>query len=311
MLKAKLSAEGHAFRTETDSEVIAHLIEKLYRGNLEQAVKEALALLKGTYGIVVMHRAHPDELVGARNGSPLVIGVGHGEMFLASDVTAILSHTKQVVYLEDGEVVRITREGFRTTDLRDREVEKKVELISWELAEIEKDGFRYFMEKEICEQPESIERAMRGRIDPEQATAHLGGLNMSSRDLLGVERVKIVAIGTSLNAGLVGSYLLESVARLPCTRGDLLGAALPQPGRGAGHPALRGLPVRRDGGHPLRPARAEAQGGLASSGSATWSAPPSPGNRTAGCTSTPARRSRWPPPRPSPPSSRCSTCSPC
>ncbi len=216
-LKAKLEGEGHVFRTETDSEVIAHLIEKFYRGNLEQAVKEALALLKGTYGIVCMHLAHPSELVGARNGSPLVVGVGHGEMFLASDVTAILSHTKQVVYLADGEVVRIDCDGFRTTDLRDRQVEKKVELISWELAEIEKDGFRYFMEKEICEQPESIQRAMRGRIDAEQATAHLGGLNMDSRDLLNVERVRIVAIGTSYHAALLGAYLLESVARLPCT----------------------------------------------------------------------------------------------
>jgi glucosamine--fructose-6-phosphate aminotransferase (isomerizing) len=216
-LKRKLQAEGHTFATETDSEVIAHLVEKFYRGTLEQAVKEALALLKGTYGIVCMHRSHPNELVGARNGSPLVVGVGHGEMFLASDVTAILSHTKQVVYLSDGEVVRIGCNEFRITDLQDRQIEKKMELISWELEEIEKNGFRCFMEKEIFEQPEAIKRALRGRIDFEQATAHLGGLNMSSRDLLGIERVRIVAIGTSYHAALVAAYLLESVARIPTT----------------------------------------------------------------------------------------------
>jgi glucosamine--fructose-6-phosphate aminotransferase (isomerizing) len=216
-LKDKLVSEGHAFASETDSEVIAHLVEKYYAGDLEEAVKKALALLKGTYGIVCMHVDQPQLLVGARCGSPLVLGVGDQEMFLASDVTAIISHTKQVVYLEDGEVVTLTPSGYRTTDMRDQEIEKRVELVSWELEEIEKAGFTHFMEKEIFEQPESIKRAMRGRLDHEQATAHLGGLNMTNRDLLGVERVRIVAAGTSLHAGMVGMYLLESLARVPCT----------------------------------------------------------------------------------------------
>jgi glucosamine--fructose-6-phosphate aminotransferase (isomerizing) len=216
-LKDRLIAEGHSFTSETDSEVIAHLVEKYYSGDLEQAVKNALNLIKGTYGIVCTHADHPDLLVGARQGSPLVLGVGDGEMFLASDVTAIVSHTKQVVYLEDGEVVSITSREYRTTDLHDQEIEKQVEHISWELEEIEKAGFAHFMEKEIFEQPESIKRAMQGRVDFEEATAHLGGLNMSTRDLLNVERVRIVATGTSLHAGMVGMYLLESVARIPCT----------------------------------------------------------------------------------------------
>jgi glucosamine--fructose-6-phosphate aminotransferase (isomerizing) len=216
-LKEKLVSEGHNFASETDSEVICHLIEKYYGGDLEEAVRKALALIKGTYGIVCMHAAQPDLLVGARHGSPLVVGIGDGEMFLASDVTAIISHTKQVVYLEDGEVVTITPGEYRTTDLRDREIQKKVEHISWELEEIEKAGFTHFMEKEIFEQPESIKRAMSGRIDFEQATAHLGGLNMSTRELLNVQRVRIVAAGTSFHAGMVGMYLLESVARIPCT----------------------------------------------------------------------------------------------
>jgi len=217
ILKEKLQSEGHSFASETDSEVIPHLIEKYYAGDLEEAVKKALGLLKGTYGIVCMHVDQPQLLVGARCGSPLVLGIGNEEMFLASDVTAIISHTKQVVYLEDGEVVTITPSGYRTTDMRDQEIEKRVELISWELEEIEKAGFAHFMEKEIFEQPESIKRAMSGRLDHDQATAHLGGLNMSNRDLLNVERVRIVAAGTSFHAAMVGMYLLESLARVPCT----------------------------------------------------------------------------------------------
>ena len=216
-LREKLASEGHRFASETDSEVIAHLIEKYYSGDLMEAVRRALALLKGTYGIVCLHRDHPDRLVGARQGSPLVVGIGHGESFLASDVTAIIGHTRQVVYLEDGELACITSDELRTTDLKDQEIQKKVESVSWELEQIEKGGFAHFMEKEIFEQPESIKRAMGGRIDLEQATAHLGGLNMSNRDLLNVERVRIVAAGTSWHAGLVGMYLLESIARIPCT----------------------------------------------------------------------------------------------
>lgn len=216
-LKEKLESEGHVFLSETDSEVIVHLVEKFYQGSLEEAVKEALALLKGTYGIVCMHRDNPGLLIGARNGSPLVLGVGNGEMFLASDVTAIISYTKAVVYLEDGEVVTLTAAEYKTTDLSDREIEKKVEAVSWELEEIEKGGYSFFMEKEIFEQPEAIKRGVSGRIDLEQATAHLGGLNMSNRDLLNIERVRITAAGTSYYAGMVGTYLLESVARVPCT----------------------------------------------------------------------------------------------
>ena len=216
-LKEKLVSEGHRFASETDSEVIAHLIEKYYSGDLMEAVRRALALLKGTYGIVCLHRDHPDRLVGARQGSPLVVGIGAGESFLASDVTAIIGHTRQVVYLEDGELVWLSPEEFRTTDLKDQEIQKKIESVSWELEQIEKGGFAHFMEKEIFEQPESIKRAMGGRLDLEQATAHLGGLNMSNRDLLNVERVRIVAAGTSWHAGLVGMYLLESIARVPCT----------------------------------------------------------------------------------------------
>ncbi len=217
VLREKLATEGVEFASETDSEVIAHLVAKLYDGNLAAAVQQTVQLLKGTYGIAVTHLDEPGVVVGARNGSPLVLGVGENEMFLASDVTAILGHTKQAIYLEDGEIVTITADNYRTTDLQSRKVDKHIQIINWELEEIEKGGYRHFMEKEIFEQPESIFRAMQGRLDHEYANGHLGGLNMSKKELLDLERVKIIAAGTSFYAGLVASYLIESIARIPCT----------------------------------------------------------------------------------------------
>ena len=216
-LKARLEEEGHAFRTDTDSEVISHLVESFYKGNLETAVKSVVSLLKGTYGILVMHVDHPDEIIGARNGSPMVLGIGESEMFIASDVSAIVAHTKQVVYVEDGEVVRLDSQDFEVTDMRNRVVDKSVESISWELEEMEKGEFSHYMLKEIYEQTESIPRAMSGRLDENQATAVLGGLNMSERELLSVKRVVIIAAGTSYYAGRVAAYLLESMARIPAT----------------------------------------------------------------------------------------------
>ncbi len=216
-LKDRLESEGVTFVSETDSEVIAHLIASFYQGDLEQAVKETVGLLKGTYGIVAMHADEPDRLVGARNGSPLVLGVGEDEMFLASDVTAIIAHTRQVIYLEDGEVVSVSHRDYRTTDLRNNHIEKQIDHIGWELEEIEKAGFTHFMEKEIHEQPESIRRATKGRIDLEYATGHLGGLNLTNRELLDINRVKILAAGTSYHAGLVAAYVLEALARIPTT----------------------------------------------------------------------------------------------
>lgn len=216
-IKRRLVNEGHTFLSDTDSEVIAHLIASLYQGDLEAAVRKTSFLLKGTYGIAVMHSDEPGVIVGIRNGSPLVLGIGEGEMFLASDVTAILAHTKQVVYLEDKEMVTITADSYRMSDFNDQEVEKKIENIGWELEQIEKDGYDYFMEKEIWEQPESILRALQGRIDREGATSHLGGLNMTPKQLLNIKRIYIVAAGTSHYAGMVGAFLLESIARIPAS----------------------------------------------------------------------------------------------
>jgi glutamine---fructose-6-phosphate transaminase (isomerizing) len=214
-LKSRLVAEGHSFHTETDTEVIAHLVASMYRGNLETAVREAVYLLKGTYGIAVVHADEPDKIVGARNGSPLVVGVGEGEMFIASDVMAMMAYTKQAVYLEDGEMVTITPDGYKMFDINEQEIEKEVEQITWELEQMEKDGYGTFMEKEIHEQPMSIQRALTGRIDMEGATGHLGGLNLTAKQLLNIDRVEIIAAGTSYYAGMVGAYLLERVARIP------------------------------------------------------------------------------------------------
>lgn len=214
-LKGRLIDEGHRFLAETDSEVIAHLVESFYDGNLEAAVKSTVTLLKGTYGILVMHTDHPDEIIGARNGSPMVLGIGEGEMFIASDVSAMIAHTKQVVYVEDGEVVRLDSSRYAVTDMRNRPVDKKVDSISWELEEMEKGDYPHYMLKEIHEQIESVPRAIGGRIDEDQATAVLGGLNMSEMELLGVKRIVIIAAGTSYYAGCVVAYLLESLARIP------------------------------------------------------------------------------------------------
>ncbi len=215
VLKEKLESDGHVFKSATDSEVVVHLISSFYNGDLEKAVKQAAPLLKGTYGIVCVHADEPGKLVGARNGSPLVLGIGNGEMFLASDVTAMMAYTRQVIYLEDGDIVAFDADSYTMSDLSDRAVEKKIESIDWELQEIEKGGFPTYMEKEIFEQPQSVERAMSGRLDKDIATGHLGGLNMSSQELLNVGRVKIVAAGTSYHAAMVAAYLLETVARIP------------------------------------------------------------------------------------------------
>jgi len=214
-LKRKLIDQGYTFTSETDSEVIPHLIASLYDGDLEKAVKETVLLLKGTYGIVAMHVAEPGRLVGARNGSPLVLGVGDGEMFLASDVTAIIAHTRQVVYLEDGEVISLSADSFTTSNLRNQVIEKEVDFVHWELEEIEKAGYSHFMLKEIHEQPESIRRALSGRLDHEYNTGHLGGLNLTNRELAEVHRVRIIAAGTSYHAGMVASYIMENMARIP------------------------------------------------------------------------------------------------
>jgi glucosamine--fructose-6-phosphate aminotransferase (isomerizing) len=215
VLREKLIELGHKFTTETDSEVLAHLIEECWDGSLETAVQEALRMVEGTYGIAVISSRDPDKIVAARLGSPLVIGLANGDLILASDCSAIALHTKQVIYLDDGEMAVLTRGGYTTTDLDNTAVTKEIEEISWDIKEIEKGGFDHFMLKEIFEQPESIENAMRGRLVLEDGNVVAGGLNMTDEELRGINRIIITACGTSWHAALIGEYMLEEIARIP------------------------------------------------------------------------------------------------
>jgi glucosamine--fructose-6-phosphate aminotransferase (isomerizing) len=215
-LRKMLTSEGVVFVSDTDTEVIPNLISRFYDGDLEAAMKSALRLIEGSYGIVAFAESDPDRIVVARNGSPIVLGVGENEMFVASDAPALIAHTKQVVYLDDGEVAVLEAGGFRTTDLLDQAVEKGVELIDWDLQEIEKGDFPHFMLKEIHEQPRSIARGLRGRAEPEYGDARLGGLNIDRRSFFDIRRICLIACGTSWHAAMAASYLLEELARVPC-----------------------------------------------------------------------------------------------
>lgn len=214
-LKDKLSAKGHKFKSETDSEVIAHLIEEVFDGDLTKAVKQVLPMLKGTYGLIAMHVDCPDVLVGARNGSPLILGIGNNEMFLASDVNAMVAYTKQVVYLNDKEIVTVTPDGFTTSDVQDNTIHKDITTVEMDGESFDKQGYNHFMMKEIAEQTEAIKRGMVGRLNVDEATGHLGGLNMGNAQLLDVERIVLVAAGTSYYAGMTASYLIENLVRIP------------------------------------------------------------------------------------------------
>ncbi len=214
-LKEKLIEKGHKFTSETDSEVIAHLIEEVFTGDLTKAVKQVLPMLKGTYGLIVMHTDCPDILVGARNGSPLILGIGNNEMFLASDVNAMVAYTKQVVYLNDKEIVTVTPTGFTTSDVQDNMIQKDITTIQMDGESFDKQGYDHFMMKEIAEQSDAIKRGMVGRLNFDEAMGHLGGLNMTNAELLDIEHIVLVAAGTSSYAGMVASYLIEELARIP------------------------------------------------------------------------------------------------
>jgi glucosamine--fructose-6-phosphate aminotransferase (isomerizing) len=214
-LRRYLESQSVEFVSETDTEVLAQLIGRFYEGDLEQAVRQALHEADGTYGIAVMCADEPDVLVAARKGSPLIIGVGQGEYLVASDAAAVIEHTTQVIYLSDGEMARITRQGFRTTTLDAVPVAKETSDIEWSLERIELEGYEHFMLKEIFEQPQAVEDCLRGRIDPKQGDVYLGGLQDCARELIRAKRLILTACGTAWHAGLIGEYLFEDLARTP------------------------------------------------------------------------------------------------
>ncbi len=214
-LKDKLLAKGHKFVSQTDTEVLAHLVGEYYDGDLTGAVRLALKDIVGTYGIAVLHSDHPGVIVGARRGSPLLIGVGRDENFVASDVSAIIAHTRRVVYLNDFEIVTLTRDDFQVSTIEATTVTPQVREVEFAAEEVERGKYPHFMLKEIYEQPRVVENAFRGRISHNEATARLGGLNLSPAELRAVDRVIFIACGTALHAGMVGKYIMEELARIP------------------------------------------------------------------------------------------------
>lgn len=211
----KKSLKNQKQESETDSEILGQLIIESYQGDLAKAVKTALLKVRGTYGIVVMHVDHPNQLVAARLGSPLAIGIGEGEYYIASDVTPMLPFTKQVTFLDDGEIASINGDGLKIVNMRDEIINKTITQIDWDQAKAQKGGYENFMLKEIFDQPTVFEDAIRGRFNVDEGTAVLGGLNMTMEQMREVKRVMIIAEGTARHAGLIAKYAFERLANLP------------------------------------------------------------------------------------------------
>jgi len=214
-IRKALEGRGHVFKSETDTEVLAHLVGELYTGNLEEAVAAALRDVDGAYGLAFISADEPGVLVAARKGSPLLVGVGDGEFFVASDASALLEHTRSVVYLDDGELAVLSRDGYRIRNLETDFIDKPVNQIEWDLATIERGGFDHFMLKEIFEQPESLENTLRGHLLDDEGSARVHGLNMTDEELKAINRIVITACGTSWHSALIGEYMLEELARIP------------------------------------------------------------------------------------------------
>jgi len=215
-LRTKLQASGVTFRSDTDSEVLAHLIAAMPADSLENMVRGALRLVTGTYGVAVLDAQRPEAIVVARNGSPVVLGIGDREMFIASDPAALVRHTQSVVHLDDGELALVRADGFETSTLDGgAATAKKPATITWTDQSFDMEGYSHFMLKEIAEQPDSIRRTLSGRLDTRFQTTHIGGLEMAARELLEIRRVKILGCGSAYIAGCMGAHLIEQLARVP------------------------------------------------------------------------------------------------
>jgi glutamine---fructose-6-phosphate transaminase (isomerizing) len=217
-LKKQLSAEGRTFLSETDSEIVAHLIDKYLKGrDLVKAVQMALEKIRGSYALVVLDSQDPNRIVAVRKECPLILGIGEGEFFIASDVLAFLHHTNQVIYLEDGEVALIEQPFPRVISLKKGKLKKEVQKISWSPVMAEKAGYKHFMQKEIFEQPHAIIDTFRGRVSPERGEVLLPEIHLSAQELKEIDQISIVACGTSWHAALIGKFLFEQYCRIPTT----------------------------------------------------------------------------------------------
>jgi len=215
-LKEKLQQEGHQFLTETDTEVVAHLVEKYAREQpFEEAVRKTLRELRGIYALVFLSAKDPQKLIAARNGPPSVIGLGKGENFVASDIPALLEHTREVFFLADGDVAVLTRDGVKVTDLDGKPVERPAHQVTWDPIMAEKGGYKHFMQKEIYEQPRAVRDTILGRISQDTGKIFLDEMALSEQQFRDFQNVRIVACGTSWHAGLAGKFMIERLARIP------------------------------------------------------------------------------------------------
>ncbi len=215
ILKKKLQAEGVEFKSETDTEVVAHLIARYYKGNLKEAVLKAISKIEGTFGLAVICKDEPGTMIGARRGSPLILGIGQNEFYLASDVSAIIMHTQKVVYLDDNDIVEIKEDGYNLLNTNSQPVQHEVQDVEFDADAIAKGGFAHFMLKEIFEQPEVLRNTMRGRLLYAEGNAKLAGLDTNIKELRNINRIIITACGTSYYAGMVGEYMIEDLAGVP------------------------------------------------------------------------------------------------